>query len=100
MKLIKILNSQIKKKLQKLTQLVWIFMIFKMIKCFRKEAFKVIQAKINISLLHKVINQILRFKRKILFYKIQSLRLNKTQPQILILTRNYSISKNLIGMNL
>jgi hypothetical protein len=61
-------------------------MIIKMIKCFREEAFKVIQAKINISLLHKVINQILRFKRKILFYKTQSLRLNKIQPQILILT--------------
>jgi hypothetical protein len=83
------LNSQIKEKLKKLTQLVWMFMIFKMIKWYREEAFKVVQAKINISLLHKAINQILRFKRKILFYKIQSLRLNKIQPQISILTKNY-----------
>jgi hypothetical protein len=83
------LNSQIKEKLKKLTQLVWMFMIFKMIKWYREEAFKVAQAKINISLLHKAINQILRFKRKILFYKIQSLRLNKIQPQISILTKNY-----------
>jgi hypothetical protein len=57
-----------------------------MIKWYREEAFKVAQAKINISLLHKEFNQILRFKRKILFYKTQSLRLNKIQPQILILT--------------
>jgi hypothetical protein len=36
-------------------------MIFKMIKWIKEEAFKVAQAKINISLLHKAINQILRF---------------------------------------
>ena len=76
------------------------FMIFKMIKWYREEAFKVVQAKINISLLHKAINQILRFKRIILIYKTQILRLNKIQPQISIFTRNYSISKNLIGKNL
>jgi len=52
------LNSQIKEKLKKLTQLVLIFMIFKMIKWIKEEAFKVAQAKINISLLHKAINQI------------------------------------------
>ena len=75
-------------------------MIFKMIKWIKEEAFKVAQAKINISLLHKAINQILRFKRIILIYKTQILRLNKIQPQISILTRNYSISKNLIGKNL
>ena len=63
-------------------------------------AFKVIQAKININLLHKAINLILRFKRKIQIYKTPNLKLNKILLLISVSIKNYCILRSQIDRNL
>jgi hypothetical protein len=63
-------------------------------------AFKVNQAKININLLHKVINLILRFKRKIQIYKTPNLKHNKILQLISVSIKNYCILRSQIDRNL